>query len=133
MRIAALLVALFVIGVGIGGIVSPDSMMALRRSYYTGVGVYVAGAVRVAMGLVLVLAASRTHWPRSLRAMGIAMCLQGISANILGLERARVILEWEAVHSGLLRAGAMVALVTGGFIAFAVATKPSEVQKKLAL
>jgi uncharacterized membrane protein HdeD (DUF308 family) len=64
MRIAALLVALFTIVVSIAGIVSPDSMMTLRRSYYTPGGLYAAGAVRIAMGLVLILAALNSRWPQ---------------------------------------------------------------------
>ena len=120
MRIAALLIALFTIVVSMVGIVSPDSVMTLRRSYYTPGGLYVGGVVRVAMGLVWILAASSSRWPRTLRALGTVMCLQGLAANILGLERARAILEWEAMHTALLRAGAVVALVTGGFVAFAL-------------
>jgi hypothetical protein len=132
MRIAALLVALFIIVVSMAGIVSPDRVMTLRRLYYTPGGLYAAGAVRVAMGLVLILAASSSRWPRTLRALGAVMCLQGLAANLLGLERARVILEWEAMHTALLRAGAMVALVTSDFVAFAVTKRPSEEQRKVA-
>ena len=132
MRIAALLLALFTIVVSMVGIVSPDSVMTLRRLYYTPGGLYAAGAVRVAMGLVLILAASSSRWPRTLRALGAVMCLQGLAANLLGLERARAILEWEAMHTALLRAGAVVALVTSGFIAFAVTKRPSEEQRKVA-
>ena len=130
MSIAALLLALFTIIVSVVGIVAPDSVMTLRRLYYTPGGLYAAGAVRVAMGLVLILAASSSRWPRTLRALGAVMCLQGLAANLLGLERARAILEWEAMHTALLRAGAVVALVTSGFIAFAVTKRPSEEQRK---
>ena len=71
MRIAALLVALFTIVVGMVGIVSPDTGMALRRLYFATPGrFFTAGAVRVATGLVLILAASRSCWPRTLRASG---------------------------------------------------------------
>ena len=45
MRIAALLVALFTIFVGIGGIVFPDSGMALRRLYYATPGGFFAAAL----------------------------------------------------------------------------------------
>ena len=121
MKSAALLVALFTIVVGIGGIVSPDSFMTLRRLYFATPGrFYSAGAVRVAMGLVLIVAASSSRWPRTLRALGAVVCLQGLAATLLGLERARAILEWEAMHTALLRAGALVALASGGFVAFAV-------------
>lgn len=130
MRIAALLVALFTFVVGLVGIVSPDLGMTLRRLYYaTPDRFYVAGAVRVAMGLVLILAALSSRWPRTLRALGVVVCLQGFAATLLGLERARAILEWESMHTALLRAGAVVALVTGGFIAFAVTKRPSEEQR----
>ena len=132
MRIAALLVALFTIVVSMVGIVSPDSLMTIRRLYYTPRGLYVGGAVRVAMGLVWILAASSSRWPRILRALGTVMCLQGLAANFLGLERARAILEWEAIHTVLLRTGAVVALVTSGFVVFAVTKRPSEEQRKVA-
>jgi len=133
MRIAALLVALFTIVVGMVGIVSPDSVMTLRRLYFATPGrFYAAGAVRVAMGLVLILAASSSRWPRTLRALGAVVCLQGLAATLFGLERARAILEWEAMHTALLRAGAVVALVTSGFVAFAVTKRPSEEQRKVA-
>jgi hypothetical protein len=46
---------------------------------------------------------------------------QGLAATLLGLDRAQAILEWEAMHPVLLRAGAMVALAGGSFTAFAVA------------
>jgi hypothetical protein len=120
-RSAALLVALFTIVVGIVGLVSPDSLTALRRLYFATPGrLYPAAAVRVAMGLVLILAAPASRAPKILRALGAVVCMQGLAATLLGPERARAILEWETSHPVLLRAGAVVALATGGFIAFVV-------------
>lgn len=123
-KTAALLVALFTIVVSTAGIITPDRMMALRRLYFTPGGLYLIGAVRVAMGVVLILAAPGTRWPNTLRALGALMCMQAVAANIFGLERARAILEWEGMHTALLRAGAVVALVTNGFVAFAVTQRP---------
>jgi hypothetical protein len=134
MRIAALLLALFIIVVSMVGIVATDSAMKLRRLYFaTPSRFYAAGAVRVAMGLVLILAASSSRWPRTLRALGAVMCLQAIAANLFGLERARAIMEWEAMQgTALLRAGAVVALASGVFVAFAFTKRPSEAQRKTA-
>ena len=124
MRSAAWLVAIFTIVVGIVGLISPDSLTTVRRLYFaTPVGLYAAGAVRVAMGLVVMRCAAASRAPKTLRALGAVMCLQGLAATLLGPDRARAILEWEAMHTALLRAGAVVALAAGGFIAFAV-TKP---------
>ena len=122
MRFAAFLVALFVIVVGIAGLVSPDSMTTVRRLYFaTPVGLYAAAAVRVAMGLVVILSAPASRAPKTLRALGAVMCMQGLAATLFGPDRARAILEWEAMQgAALLRAGAAVALATGGFVAFAV-------------
>ena len=122
MRSAALLVALFTIVVGIVGLVSPDSLTMVRRLYFsTPVGLYTAGAVRVAMGLVVILCAPASRAPKTLRALGAVVCMQGLSAALLGPDRARAILEWEAMQgTALLRVGAAVALAAGGFVAFAV-------------
>jgi hypothetical protein len=134
MRIAALLVALLTIVIGVGGIISPDSVMPLRRLHYATPGrFYVAGTVRLAMGLVLILAAASSRWPRTLRALGAVMCLQALTATLLGPERARAIMEWEAMQgTALLRSGAVVALAAGAFVAFAVTKRPSEEQGKVA-
>ena len=134
MRIAALLLALFIIVVSMVGIVATDSAMTLRRLYFaTPSRSYAAGAVRVAMGLVLILAASSSRWPRTLRAMGAVMCLQALAANLFGLERARAIMEWKAMQgTALPRAGAVVALASGVFVAFAFTKRPSEEHTKTA-
>jgi hypothetical protein len=121
-RSAALLVALFTILVGIVGLVSPDSVTTVRRLYFaTPVGLYSAAAVRVGMGLVWILCAQASRAPKTLRALGAVVCMQGLSAALLGPDRARAILEWETMQgTALLRVGAAVALATGGFVAFAV-------------
>ena len=132
MTIAVLLVALLTIIGGVGGVVFPDRFVTIRRAYYATPGrFYAAGAVRLAMGLVLILtAATISRWPKTLRGLGAVMCLQALTATLLGLQHARAVMEWEAMQgTGLLRAGAMVALVSGGLIAFAVAKRPSEEQK----
>ena len=130
MRIAALPIALLSIVVGIGGIISPDGGMAIRRLYFATPGLsYAVIAVRSAMGVGLILAASSSCWPRALRALGVVVCLQGLSAMLLGLDRARAVMEWEGMQgSALLRAGAAVALVSGTFILFAVRQRPSRTE-----
>ena len=133
-RIAALPIALLSIVVGIAGIASPDGGMTLRRLLFATPGLfYAVVAVRSAMGLGLILAASSSRWPRTLWALGAVVCLQGLSATLLGLDHARAIMEWEGMQgSALLRAGAAVALASGGFIVFAVTRGPSEEHRKTA-
>ena len=125
MRFAALLVALFTIVVGIGGLISPESGTEIRRLYFaTPVRLYTAAAVRVAMGLVVFLSASASRAPKTLRALGVVMCLQGLAATLMGPDHARAVMEWEAMQgTALLRVGGAIALVAGGFIAFAVTSR----------
>src|SRR6185295_19318835 len=93
----------------------------VRWQYFaTPVGLYAASAVRVAMGLVLILVAPTSRAPRTLRVLGTLMCMQGIAAQAFGLDRAQAILAWESMHTALLRTGGVVASATGSFIAFAV-------------
>jgi hypothetical protein len=119
---AALLVAVFTIVVGIVGLIFPDSVTTARGLYFaTPVGLYAAGAVRVAMGLVVILYAPASRAPKTLRALGAVMCMQALAATFLGPDRARVVLAWETMQgTALLRVGAAVALATGCFLAFAV-------------
>lgn len=122
LRIAALLVAVFTIVIGIGGIISPESGIEIRRLYFaTPPRLYTAAAVRVAMGLVVVLAAAASRAPKILRALGAVMCMQGLAATLMGPDHARAIMEWETSQgTALLRVGAAVALAAGVFLAFAV-------------
>ena len=91
MRIAALLVALLTIVIGIGGIMSPDRGTEIRRLYFaTPVRLYTAAAFRVAMGLVVILSATGSRAPKTMRALGALMCMQGSRLRFSGLStRAR--------------------------------------------
>ncbi len=123
MRIVVLSIALGIIVMGVVGVVAPDPMMALRREYI-GTVPYVVGAIRVAFGLLLILVAPASRMPKTIRVLGVLVCAQGLTQIVgmpfVGLERARTILEWEAMHPALLRVGSLVALAAGGFIAYAV-------------
>ena len=120
-----MLVALFTVVLGVVGLVSPESVTAVRRhNFATPTGTYTAAAVRVAMGLVVILGATASRAPKTLRVLGALMCMQGLSAAILGPEHARTVLEWETMRPTLLRVGAIVALASGVFMAFAVTTVP---------
>ncbi|HZM95191.1 MAG TPA: hypothetical protein VFB92_17305 [Vicinamibacterales bacterium] len=126
MRIVVFSIALVIIVLGVIGVVAPDTVMAIRRDYVAiPRGVYTVGALRVALGLLLIVVARASRMPRAMRVLGVLVCAQGliqvVGMPFIGLDRARAILEWEAMlPRALLRAGALVALATGAFIAYAV-------------
>ena len=123
MKIAALLVAVFTIIVGIGGLISPERGTEIRRLYFATPGrLYAAGAIRIAMGLVMALSAAASRAPKTLRALGAVMCMQGLAATLMGPDQARAIMEWETMQgTAFLRVGAAVALAAGVFMVFAIA------------
>jgi len=129
-RIAILLIALLVIIIGVAGLISPDTVMGLRREYVVNAyGMYVVAAVRMVLGVLLIRFAPASRWPKLLRALGALVCLQalvqGVGATFIELDRARAILEWEGSHPRLLRVGALIALAIGAFLAFAVTKTPN--------
>jgi hypothetical protein len=132
MRMAALFVALFTIVVGIGGLISPESGTELRRLYFaTPVRLYAAGAIRVAMGLVVILSAATSRAPKTLRVLGAVMSMQGLSGILMGPDHARTVMEWETAQGpALLRVGAVVALVAGVFMVLAVKGHRSDTRAK---
>ena len=131
-RIASLLVAVCTIAVGVVGIASPDLLTAVRRQYFaTPLGLYSVGALRVAMGVVVILVAPASRAPKTLRVLGAVMCLQALSAALARPERARAILEWEVMRgTAALRVGAAAALVAGSFVAFAVTGRRPSARSK---
>jgi hypothetical protein len=121
-KVAVLVVAVFTIVVGLVGLISPESVTTARHLYFaTRAGLYAAAAIRVAMGLAVILGAPASRAPMTLRALGTVMCLQALSATLMGPDRARTVLEWETMQgTALLRVGAAIALASGCFVAFAV-------------
>jgi hypothetical protein len=85
-RSAALLVAVLAIVVGVVGLVSPDSVMTVRRLYFaTPLALYAVGVVCLAMGLAVIMCAPASRAPKTLRALGTVVCMQGLARCSLGL------------------------------------------------
>jgi hypothetical protein len=122
MRYLALLVAFFIMCVGVTGIFMPDTLMAVGRYVVTPNGLYAVAALRVGIGLVLMFVARISRAPRTLRTLGAVVFVAGLATPLFGVDRARAVLDWEATQgTALIRIGAVLAVLAGGFLAFAVA------------
>ena len=122
MKIAARLVAIFTVIVGIVGLVSPEYGTTVRRAYFAApVTLYAAAALRVIMGLIVVRVAPVSRAPKTILALGTLMCLQGLTATVLGPTHARAVMEWETMQgTAVLRIGAAAALAAGVFMIVAL-------------
>lgn len=121
MRFFALLVALLVMLIGIVGVVAPDRLITVGRFVLTPFGLYAIAALRIGMGLVLILVASTSRAPKALRAIGAVVVVAGLATPLFGVERARGVADWAAAQGPpFLRTIAGLLFALGSFIAFAV-------------
>ena len=120
MKSLALVVAGVVAVLGVAGVVIPDIVIATGRHLVSPFGLYIAGAFRAGVGLVLILAARESRAPGILRAIGAVVLVAGVATPLFGVEAARARLDWEAAHVGLLRVEGAAFVFFGGLIVSAL-------------
>jgi hypothetical protein len=124
MQLLALLVALLICLIGLTGIVSPETLAELGRHALTPTGLLVVAAVRIGIGTILLLVARVSRAPRTLRVFGIIAIIAGVATPFIGVENSRRVLDWWLAQGFVcVRLLAGIALVLGGFLAYAVAPR----------
>ena len=124
MQLLALLVALLISLIGLTGVISPETLAALGRHALTPTGLLVVAAVRIGIGVVLLLVARVSRAPRTLRIFGIIAIIAGVATPFVGVEHSRRVLDWWLAQGFVcVRLHAGIALVLGGFLAYAVAPR----------
>jgi hypothetical protein len=121
MRWLAFLVGLIIAALGVLGIAAPTVLLDVTAFALTQVGLYVAAALRVAFGLVLIAAAAASRLPRTLRILGALIVVAGVITPFFGHERARAVVDWwSAQGPSFMRGWAVLAVIFGLFIIYAV-------------
>ena len=124
MRLAGLLIALFVVVVGVVGVITPETLIGVGRNILTPGGMYAIAALRIGLGLVLTLAARGSRAPKTLRVIGLVVVIAGIATPLIGADRSRALLEWEVAQgTAPIRVGAAIAVPLAGLLAFALAPR----------
>jgi hypothetical protein len=124
MKILALAIGVLMISLGLTGLVWPEGLVRIGHYSFTQTGLYVIAALRIAIGLVLFLAATGSRAPRTLRVIGIMVCILGIVTALVSLERARELMAWWSSHGpGFIRIAAVVVVGLGSFIAYSTAPR----------
>jgi len=89
----------------------------------TPAGLYAIAALRIAIGLVFVLAAPASRAPRTLRVLGLIVIIAGLTTPWFGVARAQAILNWLASAGPFwTRVDAGVAMALGGFLVYVFRT-----------
>ena len=124
MRLIAVLIGLLVIVVGVVGVAAPAALLSAADYATTPIGLYVAAAFRIGIGIVLIMVAPITRAPKLLRVFGVLAIAAGVITALVGVDRARAIVALATAQgTTLIRLGALLAVVFGGFIVFAVGAR----------
>jgi hypothetical protein len=120
----AFVVASIFMLLGVAAAVFPDIVMASGRHMVSPAGILAAAAVRIGIGLALLLIARESRAPGILRIMGWALLVMGLAMPFLGVDSARARLDWEAEHTTFLRMEGVL-FVWAGFIVLSLARSPA--------
>lgn len=119
---AALVIGLAIGLQGVLGLAMPDAFFRVVQAFQAPPMIYLAAAIRVAVGVVLFGAAPSSRIPFALRCLGAAIVIGGLLTPVFGVQFAEVILGWWAQGgSPVVRAWAMASLAIGAFVTYAVA------------
>ena len=108
--------------VGLIGMAAPSVLLDVGRSLQTSSALVLIAAIRVALGALLIWAASASRVPRTLRVLGAIVVVAGLVTPLFGVERVQAVLTWWAQQGQVfMRAIPGVAVVIGGFLIYAFA------------
>src|SRR5258708_30537938 len=82
------------VAIGLVGVVAPPMILEFGRSLLTPAAIYAVAALRIGIGVVLVLVASVSRLAAVLRIVGIVIIIAGVLTLFLGVEHSRAILDW---------------------------------------
>jgi len=126
------LFALLLVVQAIVGLVAPDVFLGSIRFIQTPPVMYVAAALRVVFGVVLVCAALGSRVPRFLRVFGFIIVIGGLLTPFVGVWASQHILGWwSASGPALVRVFAGVSLMLGLLIVYAVAPNRRGLQPRI--
>ena len=94
MRRLVVLLGLIIIAVGIVAIVWPEQSFAVVLHWPPEVLLIVAVAVRVVLGVVLVLAAPRCRFPKTMYVLGVVYLIGALVIGLLGTSRLQSLAQW---------------------------------------
>ncbi len=108
----------FVLGLGLLGMIRPMGLMAVvDRPWRTPAGLYMAMVFRLALGVIFLAGASGTRFPRIIGGIGILSVLSAFAIPFIGYPRARRFIDWWLNQTpGFIRAWSGVACAFGAFL-----------------
>ena len=124
MKLLAFAIAIIAMGFSLTGFVRPETIARMVRYAFAPSGLYVVAAVRLAIGLIFFLGARGSRAPRTLRVIGVMICVVSVALAFFTVEYGDALREWWAMHgTGFVPWGSVFAFCLGAFIAYATAPR----------
>ena len=124
MKLLAFAIGIIAMGFALTGVARPDFMARLVRYALSPSGLYVVAVVRVAIGLIFFLGAGGSRAPRTMRVIGVMICVVSVALAFCTVEYGDALREWWAIHGpGFVQWGSMFAFAIGAFVAYATAPR----------
>ena len=112
-----LLIAILLILLGLTGVFWPSGLMDLAKWTFAPKGLYVAAAIRMTVGVLLIIAAGAAATPKTVRLIGVILFAAGIATAFLSAESAQRLSDWWLNYGeDRLRITACLPLTVGLFL-----------------
>jgi hypothetical protein len=109
--------------VGMLLVAAPFAALEFGRSILSPAVLYIAAAVRIIFGGVLLWVAPASRAPTVLRVLGVMLVVAGVATPFVGVELSRVVFDWMLAQGSLFtRAWASAAIALGVLIVYVVST-----------
>lgn len=109
---------------GLLGILAPDVFVGVIRLFQSPPMIYVAAALRIAIGIVLLCAVTGSRFPMFLRIFGVLVLIGGLLTSFVGVQFAHTIIAlWSSRGPWLVRLFALASLALGLMTSYAVFPK----------
>ena len=123
MKLLAITFGVIFAGIGIVGIAAPSLIEQFGRSMLTPTSIYVIGALRIFVGIVLYVVAPVSRVPVTLRVIGVLVIVAGLFTPAFGVQRSMAILDWVSGQGPwFMRALLCIPVAFGAFIAYALSS-----------
>ena len=120
MVIAVRLIGLFIMALGITVLVKPKQMRKLFVFFKQGKRIYIAGVIRIIIGIILLLAATQCKMGGFITVIGIVTLVAGILIFALGKDKCITFIEKvEGFSTNVLRLLSLVPVIFGVLILIA--------------
>jgi NAD/NADP transhydrogenase beta subunit len=106
---------------GVTGLVRPTGLIRfVETAWQSLTGFYLAVAVRLVLGVILIVAAPDCRFPHAVRILGIVSLIAAAATALLGHERLRSFVQWWVGRpAGFIRGWSVVAVAFGCFLVYA--------------